>query len=56
MNEGLKAGDSFPWEGMTVPVLSTSQSAEYIKAVEQNATLESHGGRYLNYDGSPLPW
>ena len=39
-----------------IPFISPQQSAEAIKAIVDAATIESHGGKFFNYDGTGLPW
>lgn len=36
--------------------LSPKQSAESIKAVVDASTIQYHGGKFLDYDGTGLPW
>lgn len=39
-----------------VTILTPVQSATYVKEVADKATIESHGGKFFNYDGEGLPW
>lgn len=39
-----------------VNILTPVQSATYVKEVADKATIQSHGGKFFNYDGEGLPW
>jgi len=52
----FKAGDEMDFDGVKIPVISPEQSAESMKKLVTEATYETHGGKFLAYDGSSLPW
>jgi len=58
MTAGLsfKPGDEIDFDGVTIPVITPEHSAESMKKLVTEATYETHGGKFLAYDGSSIPW
>lgn len=56
--EGVRSFGVEPEQGSVGDIifLTPQQSAESIKAIADAATIESHGGKFFNYDGTGLPW
>jgi NAD(P)-dependent dehydrogenase (short-subunit alcohol dehydrogenase family) len=41
---------------LSIKLLSPPESAEALKALVDIVTVESHGGKFMNYDGTGIPW
>lgn len=56
-NVGIEAfGGHDTLKSNGVEVISPVHSATELQKTVDKATIESHGGKFFNYDGEGLPW